>query len=83
MRGCGKQKAAGSGGLVGMGVPSHHMTKGRRFMGFGTSPEPMRAHVQNSAVAVSAAIGLRIEINGAPLFDGAIIAQPHVIRQAN
>jgi hypothetical protein len=43
----------------------------------------MRAHVQNSAVAVSAAIGLRIEINGAPLFDGVIIAQSHAIRQAN
>ena len=49
-------------------------------MEFGTSPAPMRAHVQNSAVAVSGA-GLRIMINGAPLFDLAIMAEADLVRQ--
>jgi hypothetical protein len=51
-------------------------------MEFGTSPAPMRAHVQNSAVAVSGA-GLRIMINGAPLFDLAIMAEADLVRQGN
>jgi hypothetical protein len=58
------------------------MTKGRRFVGFGTISRPVRAHVQNSAFAVSVAV-LRIPINGAPLFDLAIMPEAGQDSQGN
>ena len=58
------------------------MTNGRRLSEFGTSARPVRAHVQNSAFAVSVAV-LRIPINGAPLFDSAIMPDLPGDRQGN
>jgi hypothetical protein len=56
------------------------MTKSRRRLESGTSSKPVRAHVQNSAVAVNGAV-LRITINGAPLFDRTIMPDPCLTRQ--
>lgn len=56
------------------------MTRCRRFVRFGTSQKPMRAHVQNPVAAMSVAL-LRITTNGAPFFDLAIMADRAIARQ--
>jgi hypothetical protein len=76
------KKAAGIRRPKWMVLTSHHMTRGRRFRESGTFPTPVRAHVQNSAFAVSVAV-LRSTINGAPLFDGDIMPDREPRRQDN
>jgi hypothetical protein len=76
------KKPPGSGGHMWIDLSSHHMTKGRRFVVFGTLVGPARAHVQNSAGAVSVAV-LRITINGAPLFGSVIMPESEAHRQGN
>jgi hypothetical protein len=76
----GKQKAAGIRRPNGSNWSSHHMTRGRRRLESGT--RLVRAHVQNSALAVGVGV-LRIAINGAPLFDFAIMPDLHGDRQGN
>jgi hypothetical protein len=74
------KKPPGSGGHEIVDSLLNHMTKGRRRLEPGTISRPARAHVQNSAFAVSVAV-LRITINGAPLFDRAIMPDRATGRQ--
>jgi hypothetical protein len=78
----GKQKAAGIRRPKWIELSSHHMTSGRRLLEFGTGARPLRAHVQNSAVAVSVPV-LRMAINGAPLFGPTIMPDLYGDRQGN